>query len=169
MISFQPTERDWIDAFRLHLRWSANKWLICLGAALPLFVAGLLLVLNKSIPNVFGAFGVGLMSLTFTIWFLIPLANLVSAPMFAKRYFRQTASAADVTSVDWNDSAITFSAEDWHQTVRWQNFMAMRKDRKVYLFYVNDIQFFIVPRRAFTGAAFEAFEQVVNRSVPRKK
>lgn len=169
MIKFQLTAQDWIDATRLYIRWTVNNWLVRAAGGGMLVVAGVLFELNDNVPEAFGIVSTLLISLPVAIWIVIPVVQLVSIPMIARHLFQQTRAAGDLTEADWNDVAITFSAENWHHKLNWQAFVGWRDNRKVHLLFINDQQFHIIPKRAFNDASTATeFGQLVKSKVPRK-
>jgi hypothetical protein len=169
MIKIQPTAQDWIDAHRLGIRWSANNWLFRAGGGGMIASAGVLIVANKSLPEYFEGFGVLMIVLPVSFWMFVPLLQQLHLPVWCKHLFKQTKAAGKLTEMVWDDTAITFSTESSHDQLHWQDFVGWRRNAKVLILYINDLQFHIIPMRAFVDeAARGAFVRLVSEKVPRK-
>lgn len=169
MIQFQLTAQDWVDASRLHHRWTLNTWLVRGAGVGMLAAAGVLFLSNDNLPAIMELVGASFISLPVTFWVVLPALYLLSLPMRAKQLFRQTRAAGDLTAVSWDEDSITFAADAWHQKSRWQDFVNRREDRKLFLLYINALQYRIIPKRAFNDTSVaSAFGDLVKSKVRRK-
>jgi len=171
MINVQLTAQDWVDANKLHMRWTTEAWLTRgLGVAI-LGAAGGLLFANDSLPELLQVVG-GLLMIVFPLsyWLTTPLIGYVFMPWRARKLFAQTKAASAPFSVTWDEDIISFESAQWKQRSKWTEFLKWRENEALFLLYINIQSYRIIPKRSFNDiSAAESFGRLVKEKVLEKQ
>ena len=90
------------------------------------------------------------------------IGRRVSIAGGAKRRYRQQRGLQRPYTVSWTSDAITFASEQGASTIPWADFHNLRETDNLFLLFLSDANFLIVPKRAFPDALLlDAFRDVV--------
>lgn len=168
MVTIHLTEMDWVDANWLHQRWDRDAWLgRGLGIAL-LACTGFLLLDNDSLSPPLNALGGGLLSLPVVFWVLNPVLLRLMLPGRVRKLFLQTKAALAPFNMEWDERGVSFTSENWSQKNVWSDFLKWRENEKVFLLYINNQSFRIIPLRFFADPSqFENFATTARKNVQK--
>lgn len=132
----------WIVAivvFLVFMYWSGVPW-AALFAKLPLF----------ALLSAVMAFGVPL---------LIPLAL---GPIIIRRRFRQDKLLRQSVTARWDESAYEAEQPGIHNRILWHDYSKWHEDKHLFLFFLSDYSYQILPKRALTAAQIEDLQRVMS-------
>ncbi len=105
------------------LLWSTGKWIIAAG-----ILGGL----------VGGAIGGS-------------IVRYVYVPWKTKRVFRQQKSLQREFTLSWETTGVQTKSVNGEFTCNWSDFIRWKENEILFLLYLSDIQFLMVPKRAFSN------------------
>jgi hypothetical protein len=80
----------------------------------------------------------------------------------ARRLFRQQKTLHRPFELSWTTEALTLTAEHGTSTIHWPDFHKHREDTGLFLLFLSDANFLMVPKRAFPDPALlQSFRDVV--------
>lgn len=154
---------------RIELRESdvvAAMWLHARPSGVPLYVmsAGLLLFLAAEAYVVWTYVQSGYapeLSPWNTAPYLGGLVALAAAWALylrwtARRSFRQSKLVRDAAELSWDDSRLTTRSESGHSAIAWSDYVKWKENDQLYLVYISDHLYHVVPKRAFGTPELEA-------------
>jgi len=146
MIIAKLEEQDYLGAQRLHHRWSRQKAMV---AILLIILAGVLCCLLwwQGIRSVAGGIVGGL------IGGIIAgsITRYVYVPWKARRVFRQQKSFQREFTLSWDADGVHSKDANGEYSSGWSDFIRWRENERLFLLYLSDIQFYMIPKRAFSG------------------
>jgi hypothetical protein len=163
-ISCIVMETDHVSAAYTHMRPRAAFKYLGFGVA-----ALAVLALAAALPSVidaggFRSFGFWLFAALFAY---LPLYFGVLVPRHARRLYRQTKSAGQLTMYSIAESGLTLQSENGTAFVPWSNFHSWKEGRTCLLLYVNQALFVILPKRAFSPDQLAAVKAYLLQHVRR--
>lgn len=169
MLTVKLEEADYVAATALHLRSSRRFavafWLVMLGLAVVaiwlwffgrgLFSDGQLAgLIGGSIGGVLGGVlaSLGVRSLY--------------VPWKAKRVFRQQRSLQLPFELSWTDEGLFSRNEQGSYNTLWSDFVRWKENDRLFLLYVSDVMFHILPKRVFPNAeALSSFRELLRSRI----
>ena len=160
MITFNFTEQDLWRAQHLHTldayrRPAMIVRLLLLWVLLMSFFVFYEYRIGTPWPRVCGILpGLGLLvAIGLTCARLI--VSLMACSIMARRSFRQDKGFRQSFSVSWDQEAFLFERPDSHSRIRWHDYPRWRENRHVFLFYLSDCLFQVLPKRVLTYSQIE--------------
>ena len=146
MIIATLEEQDYLNAQRLHRRWSKRKSIIIISLVILVIVLCLALWCQGALPIAGGIIG-GLIGGTFAG----AITRYVYIPWKARRVFRQQKSLQREYTMSWNADGIQTKSKNGENSSSWSDFIRWKESENLFLLYISDIQFYMFPKRAFSN------------------
>ena len=139
-------EHDYLNAQKLHRRWSKRKFIVIISLVIVVLVMcwifwckGFLLIAGGVIGGLIGGTIAG------------ATTRYVYIPWKARRVFRQQKSLQREYSMSWNADGIQTKNKNGENSSSWSEFIRWKENENLFLLYISDIQFYMFPKRAFTN------------------
>ena len=136
---------DYLGAQSLHRRWSRQKaigviFLVILAGALGwvLWCQGARLIAGGIVGGLIGGAIGG------------SVVRFVYVPRKARRVFRQQKSFQREFTLSWNADGVHSKDANGGYSSSWSDFTRWKESERIFLLYLSDIQFYMVPKRAFS-------------------
>ena len=161
MIIAKLEELDYLSAQNLHRRWSRRKAIVVILLAILAGALGWVLWRQGVRPIAGGILGGligGIIGGSIIRYFYVPWK--------ARRVFRQQKSFQREFALSWNTDGVHSKDANGEYSSGWSDFTRWRENERLFLLYLSDIQFYMVPKRAFnSGVELNDFRDHLVRSV----
>ena len=77
----------------------------------------------------------------------------VHLPLIGRRMHRQNKLLREPAELEWDERAITLRTAAAHSTLPWEDYVKWKENDRLFLLYVADRLFQIIPKRTFASAA----------------
>lgn len=152
MLTIQLTESDYLDAQALHMKSSRRRamlfWSVILGFAL----AGIWVLIygrgSLSNPQLAGVLGGTIGGVVGGILTTLAVRHLY-LPRGYRRVFRQQKSLQLPFHLSWSDDGFVSENEQGSLKTRWSDIVNWKENEQLFVLYVSDLMFHILPKRAF--------------------
>lgn len=146
MIIATLKEQDYLNAQKLHRRWSRPKFIVIISLVIAALIFCWIFWCKGFLPIAGGIIG-GL------IGGIVGGATTryVYIPWKARRVFRQQKSLQREYSMSWNSDGIQTKSKNGEYSSNWSEFIRWKENENIFLLYISDIQFYMFPKRAFTS------------------
>ena len=144
-LQVQLTSDDYLSANKAHARPLRSLLIFAAGgviiAAIELAGGGAAhLVTDVVVPVLlYGAIVGG--------WFVA--FRLVIVPWRSRRVYRQQVSMQRPHTVIWDNEVMATESAEFSARTPWRDFLKWRENERLFMLYLSDIMFRIVPKRAF--------------------
>jgi hypothetical protein len=146
MVIAKLEEQDYLSAQALHRRWTKRKAMIALlalvGAGILsaiLWYLGIWVVAGGLIGGlVGGAIGDSIVRYGYMPW-------------KTKRVFRQQKSLQHEFVLSWTADGVHTKNAKGEYSSAWSDFVGWRENDRLFLLYISDIMFYMIPKRAFSS------------------
>jgi hypothetical protein len=88
----------------------------------------------------------------------IPLAL---SPLVIRRRFKQDKLVRKPVSAGWDEEAYEAEQPGVHNRIPWGDYMKIREDRHLFLFFMSDYNYQILPKRALTSGQIADLQRVL--------
>ncbi len=88
----------------------------------------------------------------------IPLAL---SPLVIRRRFRQEKLIRQPVSAGWDEEAYEAEQPGVHNRIPWGDYMKIREDQHLFLFFMSDYNYQILPKRALTAGQIADLQRVL--------
>ena len=88
----------------------------------------------------------------------IPLAL---SPLVIRRRFKQDKLVRKPVSAGWDEEAYEAEQPGVHNRIAWRDYMKIREDRHLFLFFISDYSYQILPKRALTQEQIADLQRVL--------
>jgi hypothetical protein len=148
MITAQLDESDFVSAQSLHRRWSRRKTLVAILVVLIAGALGLYLLCQ-------GMYSAGCGMIGGVIGGAIggSVVRYLYVPWKARRVFRQQKSLQREFELYWSDEGMRVKDTNGEYSSAWSDFVRWKEDDRLFLVYLSDIAFYMVPKRAFPASS----------------
>lgn len=166
-VSYSLSEKDLVAAYR---RWHLRSWQSpkSLGQSALVFAIMWLVVVGANImkSGYEGAIAgatvfVGLLVLLMPVMFLWGRWYM---GWHGKRFFRQTPIMQAPCTTSWSEEGLHLCSELFESDMRWSGFDSWAEDAVAFQFYLSKLQFYVLPRRAFSDEQWEDLRDILQRS-----
>jgi YcxB-like protein len=146
MITATLEELDYLNAQSLHRRWSQQKTIVVIFLAIFAGALGCVLWYQGAVPIAGGIVGGLIGGIAGG-----SIVRYVYVPRKARKVFRQQKSFQREFSLSWNNDGVRSKDANGEYSTGWSDFIRWKENERLFLLYVSDIQFYMVPKRAFNG------------------
>ena len=94
-------------------------------------------------------------------------ALMLVIPFYAKRHFKQNKALKNEISVQFSEQGINFKGESGESTLQWSYIHKWKYDKGIYLLYITNNMFHIIPQRALTNES--NLDTLLNKHLGSKK
>ena len=148
MIIAKLEELDYLNAQTLHHRWSRQKAIVVILLVIIAGVLGWVLWFQGARPITGGIIG-GLIGGAIAAL----IVRYVYVPWKARRVFRQQKSLHHEFTLSWNADGVHSKNANGEYSSGWSDFIRWKENECLFLLYLSDLMFYMVPKRAFSGDA----------------
>jgi hypothetical protein len=137
---------DWLDAHRAYINRKPGYrflWIVgaaCLVSSIPLFLWQRLL---------------GVWFIVMGIYFLS--YPLVVFPMRIKRDFKKQTQFHGPLVLKTTENDLVATGKNFRSEYKWDFFASFRETKRIFMLYVSDKNFLVVPKRAFASRQLDEF------------
>jgi len=167
-VTFTLTEQDYVAAVQAHyLRLIMSRRSLVGGAILVVaFGVGLFAIWSSHGADPYCALYQGLRAGVFAaiLLALVRFVGYFSTVSMMRRIVRQQKSACGEKEISWSDDALDGRSKYGDFSFPWTDLHGWSSERIGYLFYLNDYQYYILPRRALTAVQEQDLERTVAAS-----
>ena len=152
------SESDFLSAQRLHHKWSSAKWLAAGGTSLLAVAAcGALIMTGR--PR---GLGVILLCGVFGAWIGGAVTRFGYIPWKGRKVFRQQQALHRPFEMSWDSQVLTCRNATGESRIPWSDFVRWKENERLFLLYVSDVLFQLVPKQIFPNQdAVTAFRRVL--------
>ncbi|HEY8699113.1 MAG TPA: YcxB family protein [Rhizomicrobium sp.] len=161
-INVQLTPEDYLMANRLHSRWVKQVAIFLVGAvvicAIPYFNNGIVYFDSDVLLPV--AIYIGFVTLVFagSRYFYLPRRT--------RRLYWQQKSMQRPFAMSWDEGFVSLQSEEYSARSPWSDYSKWREGEQIFMLYLSDIMFRIVPKRAFQDAnEIPEFRDLLRRKI----
>ena len=144
MIIVKLEESDYLLAQSVHRKWSVRKAVVVYSLCIIAIVAGCALwglgawsiaagILGGVVGGVIGG----------------SIVSYIYVPWKTKRVFRQQKSLQREFTISWDANGVRTKSENGEFSSSWSDFLRWKESEALFLIYLSDIQFLMIPKRAF--------------------
>jgi len=151
---------DVLAAQRLHMRPSLRVLVLVAAVVIVALVAIALLISGRVTSALYPAVLVAAITAV-VLWGAVHFLYL---PWLARRMYRQHKMLRDASEISWDEQGITYRSTSAHSTIAWEDYVTWKESEHLFLLYLADRLFQMVPKRVFASAAEE---QDFRRHLPR--
>ena len=148
MITATLEESDYLHAQSVHRKWSMRKAvvvyslnIVAVGAGWALWGLGAWSIAAGILGGVVGGVVAG------------SIVSYIYVPWKAKRVFRQQKSLQREFTLSWDADGVRTKSENGAFSSNWSDFLRWKESETLFLLYLSDIQFLMIPKRAFGDKA----------------
>lgn len=145
MITATVSVDDYINAHQLHARSAMKKWFLV--SALTAVVGAVLMSLRVQFWG-WVLLGGGLGSLLGTWWDV-----RARIPAKVRKLYGQYKDIAEPTQITWDGEYLKGRNVNGESRRKWRDYVRLKEDDKVFLLYVTDQIWQVIPKRCFAGEA----------------
>jgi hypothetical protein len=146
MITVKYEEQDYLNAQRLHHRWSKRVSIIIISLVIIATLLSWILWHQGMQPIACGIIG-GLIG-CFVIYAAL---QYIYTPWKARRVFRQHKSLQRGHTMSWNLDGIQAKSQNGESFTSWSDFIRWKEGEYLFLLYISDLQFHMLPKRVFSS------------------
>jgi hypothetical protein len=148
MIIAKIEEADYLSAQALHHKWSKRKVMVVFLLVIAASALGWVLWC-QGVWVIAGGIAGGLISgvIAGTI------VRFIYVPWKTRRVYRQQKSLQREFTLSWNADGVQSKNANGEYSVSWSDFIRWKENDRLYLLYLSDIMFSMVPKRAFDSEA----------------
>jgi hypothetical protein len=129
-------------------------------------VAGYLFYAAQDGHGIVASAGLGLAAAGGVLLALRFVLNPLLVPIQARRLFRQTQALHETQDVTWDDDTLILKAATWSTSEKWTGHPKRKEGSDHFLLYINDLNFRLIPKRAFPDDASRAdFARLFNEKI----
>jgi hypothetical protein len=93
-------------------------------------------------------------------------SRFVSQRRRARRIFRQQKALQRPIEMDWSGDTLKVITETGNNAMPWSDLLKWRENKRMFLPYLSEVMFYIVPKRAFPDeAAIDAFRKMLREKI----
>ena len=151
---------DVVAAQRLHMRPSLRVLVLVAALVIVMVVVIAVLISGRLTSALYPAVLVAAVTAV-VLWSAMYLLYL---PWLARRMYRQHKMLRDASEISWDEHGITCRSAAAHSTIAWEDYVKWKEGEHLFLVYLADRLFQMVPKRVFASAAEE---QDFRRHLPR--
>ena len=86
---------------------------------------------------------------------------LALSPLVIRRRFKQDKLVRKPVSAGWDEEAYEAEQPGVHNRIAWRDYMKIREDRHLFLFFISDYSYQILPKRALTQEQIADLQRVL--------
>ncbi|MGD0866682.1 MAG: YcxB family protein [Rhizomicrobium sp.] len=159
LIQLEPS--DYLAASILHAR---RTFLILPAVGLLLGVVGAARLLSPTEDG--GQLGRMMIGSGGACLVVYLLSRFVLLRRRTRRIFRQQKGLQRPFEMDWSGDSLKLTTETGNNSLPWSHLLKWREGKRLFLLYLSDVMFYIVPKRAFPDeAAIDEFREVLRSKI----
>jgi hypothetical protein len=149
MQTFSVSEATYVESCRLFARRSTLRTLV--GTAIPALAVLLVFVvfLHESITTALLAAGGTAVGIAFGMF----AVDRSLIPWRARRLYRQHKGLHETIEFSWNPEAVSLRAASGASSTPWSHYRRCREGNSVFLLYLTDSMYHVIPKAAFQSEA----------------
>jgi hypothetical protein len=149
---------DYVAAQALHNRWTDKRALFSLGA-----IAVGIVIVGFAVPWAH-AIGFGLIGGAVGGGLAFELVRRFAIPRRARRLFAQQKGLQRPKTLRWDAAGLSWKSEQGEATTPWSDFLKYKESDRLYVLYLSDALFLMVPKRVFPDDVLaQSFATMVHR------
>ena len=86
---------------------------------------------------------------------------LVFSPLAIRHRFRQDKLVSKPVSVRWDEEAYEAEQPGVHNRIPWRDYLKCREDRHLFVFFLSDYNYQVLPKRALTQEQIKDIQQTL--------
>lgn len=162
MIPVQLEEADYSEAIALHKRWGVKMWLLITVSTAVDLIIGFEFLFSSDVAIL----GVMFISLVVLTWIIPTITKFVLIPSIARKRFKQHKALQRPYTLSWSKDALTIKSETGENNTPWSDFLKWRENEHLFLIYVTNGLFRMIPKRAFSDShAATEFGQLLHEKI----
>jgi hypothetical protein len=166
-VSYSLSEDDLVAAYR---RWHVRSWQTpkSLGQSALAFAIVWLLVIGANIMK--SGYEGAIADATLFVGLLVLLMPAVFLfghwymGWYGRRFFRKTSLLQEPCTTGWSEEGLHFFSASCENKVGWSGFDSWAEDPVGFQFFLSKMQFYVLPRRAFSDEQWEDLRHILQHS-----
>lgn len=148
MIKAKLEEADYLHAHYLNYRWTTKKTIWVFGST----------IVSSVFSGLLWHFGPKLLAVAVVFPLLGALigdsvSRYIYVPWKARRVFRQQKSLRREFTLAWSEQGVYSKDSNGEYSSSWGDFLDWKESDQLFLVYISDINFYMIPKRAFADKA----------------
>jgi hypothetical protein len=160
------TAEDYLSANRLHLLSRWRYVAVILVACVVVIGVFPNVHARMSVSELLSASGNELAIFAVILAVAYLAVNFVTLPRTTRGIFDRQKSLQRPYEMSWDDSGMTAVGENGTNSAPWSDFLKWREHKRVFVIYMSDAMFWMVPKRCFADSAqAEAFGRLLRENI----